>query len=194
MTASICRSGTRSTLPVDAISASTSARCSSSQWEPGEMAAMPSSTSAGVLGMTRTTATPSGTWDSMKRGGDAGGQRDDQLAGAQLGGDLGEQHGHVLRLDDHGDGVGLAGRLDVGDDRDAVALLELAGALGPLLADQQVVDAAPGAHQPGEQGLAHHAGTEDGRLLHGAPYYDLEISDFRKNDRLDGFSARRLMR
>ena len=94
------------------------------------------------------------------------------------------------------DGVGLAGRLDVGDDRDAVPLLELAGALGALLADQQVVDAATGAHQPGEQGLAHHAGAEDGRLLHGAPvpYYDFEISDFRKNDRLDGFSASRLIR
>ena len=66
MTASICRSGIRSTLPVEAIRDSASARCPSSQCEPGEMAAMPSSTSAGVLGMTRTTATPSGTRDSMK--------------------------------------------------------------------------------------------------------------------------------
>ena len=65
MTASICFSGMRSTLPVEAISDSASVRCDSSQCEPGEMAAIPSSTSAGVLGMTRTTATPSGTRDSM---------------------------------------------------------------------------------------------------------------------------------
>ena len=61
----------------------------------------------------------------------------------------------------------LRGGLDVGDDGDAVPLLELAGALGALLADQQVVDAAAGADQAGEQGLAHHAGAEDGGLRHG---------------------------
>ena len=64
------------------------------------------------------------------------------------------------------DGVGLLGRLDVADHRDAVPLLELAGALGPLLADQQVVDAAAGADQAGEQGLAHDAGAEDRGLGH----------------------------
>ena len=65
VTASIWRSGTRSTRPVEPISSSASARWWSSQCEPGEIAAMPSSTSAGVLGMTRTTATPSGTRASM---------------------------------------------------------------------------------------------------------------------------------
>ncbi len=65
MTASIWRSGIRSTLPVEDSSDSASARCFSSQWEPGAIAAIPSSTRAGVFGMTRTTATPSGTRDSM---------------------------------------------------------------------------------------------------------------------------------
>ncbi len=147
VTASCWRSGIRSTLPTEAISASASARCSSSQCEPGEIAAMPSSTSAGVLGMTRTTATPVGHPRLDERGGDAGGQRDHQLTGAQRGGDLVEQVAHVLRLDDERDGVGLRGRLDVADHGDAVPLLELAGALGALLADQQVVDAAAGADQ-----------------------------------------------
>ena len=90
----------------------------------------------------------------------------------------------------------LRRRLDVGDHGDAVPLLELAGALGALLADEQVVDAAAGADQPGEQGLPHHAGAEDGglRLLrHGATYF-FEIRDFRKNDRFCGRSASRLMR
>ena len=66
MTASCWRSGTRITRPVEAISDSASTRCDSSQCEPREIAAMPSSTRAGVLGMTRTTATPSGRRDSMK--------------------------------------------------------------------------------------------------------------------------------
>ena len=57
----------------------------------------------------------------------------------------------------------LRGGLEVGDDGDAVPLLELAGALGALLADEQVVDAAAGADQAGEQGLAHDSGAEDRR-------------------------------
>ena len=83
------------------------------------------------------------------------------------GGDLVEQLGHVLRLDHERDGVGLGGRLDVADHADAVPLLELAGALGPLLADQQVVDAAPGTDEARQEGLAHDAGAEDGGLGHG---------------------------
>ena len=87
-------------------------------------------------------------------------------------------------------------RLDVGDDGDAVPLLELAGALGALLADQQLVDAAAGADQAGEQGLAHDAGAEDGGLRRrpSGDSYFLEIRDRRKNDRFCGRSARRLMR
>ena len=52
--------------------------------------------------------------------------------------------------------------LEVGDDGHAVPLLELARALGALLADEQVGDRAARADQPGEQRLAHHPGAEDG--------------------------------
>ena len=52
---------------------------------------MPSSTRAGVLGMTRTTATPSGSRGLEERGGDAGGELDHQLPGAHVGRDLVEQ-------------------------------------------------------------------------------------------------------
>src|SRR6478735_1711320 len=61
VTASWCFSGTRSTLPHERSSCSASARCASSQWLPALMAAMPWSTRAGVLGMTRTTGVPSGS-------------------------------------------------------------------------------------------------------------------------------------
>ena len=136
------------------------------------MAAMPSSTSAGVLGMTRTTATPSGTRDSMKAVVMPAARLTIELSGAQHGRDLLEHVGHVLRLDHERDGVGLGGRLEVGDHGDAVALLELAGPLGTLLADEQLVDATAGAHQAGQEGLAHHAGADDccghgGNLLRG---------------------------
>ena len=65
MTASCCFSGTRTTRPVTDSICSVRARCSSSQWVPGEIAAIPSSTRAGVLGITRTTAMPSGMCFSM---------------------------------------------------------------------------------------------------------------------------------
>ncbi len=65
VTASCCFSGTRITRPVARSSSSASARCSSSQCDPREIAAIPSSTSAGVLGMTRTTGTPSGSRASI---------------------------------------------------------------------------------------------------------------------------------
>ena len=60
----------------------------------------------------------------------------------------------------------LGGGLDVADHADAVPLLELAGALLPPLADQQVVDAAAGADEARQEGLAHDAGAEDGGLGH----------------------------
>ena len=87
----------------------------------------------------------------------------------------------------------LRGRLDVGDHRDAVPLLELARPLGTLLADEQVVDATAGADQAGEQGLAHHAGADDRGLAHGWSYF-LEISERRKKVRFCGRSASRRMR
>ena len=70
-------------------------------------------------------------------------------------------------------------------------------ALGALLADEQLVDAATGADQAGQQGLAHDAGAEDGGLRHGVVPSDahfLEIRDRRKNDRFGGRSASRRIR
>src|SRR6478735_2823321 len=64
VTASRCFSGRRTTLPHELSSASASARWSSVQCRPGEMPAMPWSTSAGVFGMTRMTEVPSGSRDS----------------------------------------------------------------------------------------------------------------------------------
>src|SRR6476619_5609532 len=64
VTASRCFSGSRTTLPHELSSASASARWSSVQWLPGEMPAMPWSTRAGVLGMTRMTDVPAGSRDS----------------------------------------------------------------------------------------------------------------------------------
>jgi hypothetical protein len=130
---------------------------------------------------------------------DAGGQGDEELTRLQLARNLGEQVVHVLGLDHHGDGLGLARGLDVGADGDAVPLLELSCPLWPLLADQQVVDATTRANQAGEKCLPHHPGSEDGCLAHrpapfGIARYFLEISDLAKNDRFCGRSARRRMR
>ena len=88
----------------------------------------------------------------------------------------------------------LAAASTVGDDGDAVALLELAGPLGALLADHQLVDAAPGPDQSGEQGLAHHAGADDRCLAHGRQTYFLETRERAKKARFCGFSASRRMR
>ena len=85
-------------------------------------AAMPSSTRAGVLGMTRTTGVPCGQPLLEEVGRDAGRERDDQGARSQVRGDLVQQRAHVLRLDDEDEGVGACGRLDVVDHVDAVAL------------------------------------------------------------------------
>src|SRR6478735_1445576 len=64
VTALRCFSASRTTRPHELSSASASARWSSVQWLPGEMPAIPWSTSAGVLGMTRMTDVPSGSRDS----------------------------------------------------------------------------------------------------------------------------------
>src|SRR5919202_1653902 len=64
VTASWWYSGSSTTLPVASSRARARARWAASQWVPGLIAAMPSSTSAGVFGMTRTTATPSGSRSS----------------------------------------------------------------------------------------------------------------------------------
>ena len=121
-----------------------------------------------------------------------GGEADQHLAGAQVRGDLGEHLAHVLRLHHQGDGVGAGGCLGVGDHLDAVLLAELGGALGALLADHQVGGVVAAPDQAGEQGLAHHAGTDD-RDGHGCPFlavrpvpwpvYFWETSERRKNVR-----------
>ena len=156
---------------------------------------MPSSTSAGVLGMTRTTATPSGTRASMNAVVMPAASETSSWPGRSTGAISSSRSPMSCGLTTSAIGVGLLGRLDVADHRDAVPLLELAGALGALLADQQVVDAAAGADQAGEQGLAHDSGAEDRGLRHGlAPAYFFEIRDRRKNDRFCGRSASLLIR
>ena len=58
-----------------------------------------------------------------------------------------------------------------------------------------LVDPAAGAHQPGEQGLAHDSRAEDGGLLHAAHFrHFFEMRDRRKNDRFCGRSASRRIR
>ena len=52
---------------------------------------MPSSTSAGVLGMTRTTATPSGSRDSMKAVVMPAARQTSSWPGRSVGGDLVEE-------------------------------------------------------------------------------------------------------
>ena len=78
----------------------TRSRCSWSLCEPGEMAAMPSSTWAGVLGITRTTATPSASADSMEAVSTPAASETTSWPGLIDVGDLGQQIAHVLRLDD----------------------------------------------------------------------------------------------
>ena len=194
VTASCCLSGTRSTLPAEAISASASARCSSSQCEPGEIAAMPSSTRAGVFGMTRTTATPSGTRDSMNAVVMPAASETTSWPGRSSG---------AISSSRSPMSCGLTTRATVSALRAASTLETTAtpyrssssrGPLGALLADQQVVDAAAGADQAGEQGLAHHAGAEDRGLRSWRSPYFFEISDLRKNDRFCGRSASRRIR
>ena len=154
---------------------------------------MPSSTSAGVFGMTRTTATPSGTRDSMKavvipaarETSSWPGRRESEISASRSPMSWGLTTTATVSASL------VASRLET--TRDAVPLLELAGPLGTLLADEQVVDPAAGPDQPGQQGLAHHAGTEDRGLGHCGTYF-FETSDFRKNVRFCGRSARRLMR
>ena len=197
VTASICFSGTRNTLPVDPSSSSAIARCSSSQWEPAAIAAMPSSTSAGVFGMTRTTAVPAGRRASRKSVVMPAASETTSWPGRTSPPISSSSAAHVLRLHDQGEGVGTLGRLEVGDHGDGVLLLELAGALGALLPHQQLGDRPPGADQAGQQGLAHDAGPEDAcdvrRRGHGIAYF-LEIRDRTKNVRFCGRSASRLMR
>ena len=101
-----------------------------------------------------------------ERGGDAGGQRDHQLAGPAGRGDLVEHVAHVLRLDDEHQGVGAPRGLDVGDHarrRTAPAARRHARGASRRPAGRR---RTAGAEQPGEQGLAHHAGADDRERAH----------------------------
>ena len=166
VTASWCRSGSRTTFPQDLSSDSASARCSGVQCRPGEIAAIPSSTSAGVLGMTRTTDDPSGRRDSRYA---VGMPRRARPRGcpARLVVDLAEQPVHVLRLDHQDDGVGQAGGLDVVEYPHAVLVTQHARMVGALLGDDDVLGVPSTAQQPGQQRLAHDPVLEDRRRRHG---------------------------
>ena len=127
---------------------------------------MPSSTSAGVFGMTRTTGDALGQPRLDERGGDAGRQRDHQLARR-------ERRRRSRRaaspmscgFTTSDDGVGLsAPPRGCATTSTPYRSLELGGALRALLADEQRPTAAAGADQPGQQRLAHHTGAEDGDL------------------------------
>ena len=130
-------------------------------------------------------------------GGDAGGQRDQQLTGRSAG---------AISSSTAAMSCGLTTRATVSAFRAASRLETTAtpyrssssrARSGALLADQQVVDAAAGADQSGEQGLPHHAGADDGGLAvmrARSRAHFLEIRDFRKNDRFCGRSASRRIR
>ena len=132
-----------------------------------------------------------------ERGGDAGGQRDDQLARAQTRARSRRAASPMsCGFTTSARVSALRGGLDVGDDRDAVPLLELAGALGALLADQQV------GRRGGRRGPGRRAGSRPSRRRRGCAVcvhvglaaYFLEIRDRTKNVRFCGRSASRLMR
>ena len=145
---------------------STSARCASSHDEPREIAAMPSSTSAGVLGMTRTTGMPAGSRASMNVVVMPAASDTTRPAGRQVRRHLVEHVAHVLRLDHEHQRVGLAGGVDVADDLDAVPLVQLGRPLRPPLGQQQLVGSPAGPQQPRHQRLAHHSRAQHGHHSH----------------------------
>ena len=65
MTASMYGSATRTTAPTWRSASSASTMLSSPAWDPAQIPAMPSWTTAGVFGIARTTGTPSPRWRSM---------------------------------------------------------------------------------------------------------------------------------
>src|SRR5829696_5542546 len=65
VTASMYRSGTRTTRPTWSSTSSARARCSSLAWAPAHSPATPSCTVAGVFGIARRTGTPGGTRSSI---------------------------------------------------------------------------------------------------------------------------------
>ena len=126
------------------------------------MAVAPAPTSAGVLGMVRTTRVPSGSRASMAADRHAGGDRDDQRRRLQVRRDLVEHLGQDLRLDREHDDLGVAHDVGVVRGRvDAVARLHLVGALAARIGavDLRRLDHA-GGDEPLDERLGHVAGAE----------------------------------
>ena len=122
MTASCSFSGTSSTLPVAASSASASSRCSRSQWAPGADRGHPLVDEGGGVRHDPDHRRPCGQPRLEVGRRDAGGEADDEVALGDVVVDLGEQAAHVLRLDDEHEGVGERGGIGVVEHPHAVLL------------------------------------------------------------------------
>jgi hypothetical protein len=120
--------------------------------------------------------------------GDPGGHRHDELVGGHDRAELGEQRGHVLRLDGQEHHVRSRGGRGVAGDLDAVAGGEGGGVLGPALGHDEVGGRHAAGEQTGQQRLAEHPRAE-----HGDPH-DRLASARRKKPRLAGRSASRRIR
>ena len=127
------------------------------------MAAIPSSTWAGVLGMTRTTGVPAGSCGLDRGGVDARGQRDDEGARAERGA-RSRPAGRAMSwgLTTRTTVSRLGGRLGVLEHRDAVARAQLQLALRAAVGGDDPVGRPAGPEQAGQHGLPHHARAQDG--------------------------------
>ena len=100
-------SGIRITLPTGASSSSARRRCSSAANDPAEITDIASSTSTGVLDITRTTGTSTGKRRSMNEVVIPAATEITSCDGATEPGDLVEHPAHVLRLDREHQGLRL---------------------------------------------------------------------------------------
>ena len=131
VTASMCRSGRRTTAPRWVRHSSASARCSSPACAPAQMPAMPSWTVAGVFGIARTTGTPSASCASIAAVEMAAATESTVCFGVSDEPISRQQRLEVLRLDGDDDEAGAGDCLGVCERRrDAVSLVQL---VGPLL-------------------------------------------------------------
>ena len=112
------------------------------------MALIASSTSTGVLDMTRTTGAPSGSRRSMNAVGMPAATETTSRSPGRLRPEVVEQGTHVLRLHREDQGVGRLGGLGVVDDLYAVALGEQLGPLGAPGGDEDVGRLAPARSMP----------------------------------------------
>ena len=165
MTASSSDSSTRTTTPTAERIDSAQSRSSSEAALPPAIAAAPAPTSAGVFGIARTTATPSGSAASSVLVVHPG--RDRQDASDAGTAERGARLGHVVRLDRDDRGLGRADRVEHGDAGEAST--QHGAPLGDDLDDRELVGRRPaGGEQPAEQGLAHPpTADEDEPCRHG---------------------------